>query len=138
MIETMLFHNPTEHTINLDALGMDPVLPDGEVAIPLHMAAPLRTDNGNRGKSPVEQVAPQLRPKNPTDLKAWLAIPEPVKQESKIVTISARSPSEPAGVRALREKKEAEARKLAASVQNKPQQATGSLQTSVSAPASKP
>lgn len=118
---TMIFVNPTEHTIKLDALGFDPVSPKGEVELPLTVCAPTRTDNGQRGKSPVEQVAPQLHPKSEADRKAWLEIPAPPIPQSKIVANAARhlqpQPEAP-GVKALREKAEAaKAQKPAASSQ---------------------
>ena len=140
-IPTMIFHNPTEHTVKLDALGLDPVGPGQDCEIPLYLAAPTRTDNGNRGKSPVEQVAPQLHPKNEEDRKLWLEVPTPVAPQSKIVSVTARMPSESPGVKALREKKEAAEASKAKATQtpaNTTQKATASPQANVSAPAGKP
>lgn len=109
-VETMIFVNPTEHTIKLDALGFDPVEPKGEVELPLSVCAPYRMDNGTRGKSPVEQVAPQLQPKDPEECKAWNDVPAPPTPVSKIVANFPRhlqpQPESP-GVKALREKAEA-------------------------------
>lgn len=106
-IETMVFTNPTEHTVKLAALGFDPVPPGKDVELPLEVCAPYRMDNGERGKSPVEQVAPQLRPKDPGEFEVWRKVPEPARAQSKIVTIAKRDPSEAPGVRALREQKAA-------------------------------
>lgn len=129
----MIFVNPTEHTIVLDALGFDPVEPGGEVELPLGVCAPYRTDNGRRGKSPVEQVAPQLHPKNPEERKVWLEVPAPTVPVSKIVSNAPRhlqpQPEAP-GVKALREKAEAAA-KIKAS------KASALPVTNVSAPAPK-
>lgn len=97
----MLFTNPTDYTIKLDSLGLDPVPPKSDVEIPLSLAAPYRHDNGSRGKSAVESVAPQLVPKDPQDLAAWNKIPEMLKQESRIVTVAARPAAEAPGVKAL-------------------------------------
>lgn len=138
MSDTMKFVNPTENTINLHAIGCGVVAPGGEVDIPLYLCAPGRTDAGNRGKSAVENVAPQLEPKDEADKKAWKAIPEAPTPVSKIVTIAPRPVAEPAGVKALREQKEAAAKAQASKPENKPQQATGAAQTNASAPAAKP
>jgi hypothetical protein len=118
-IETMVFTNPTEHTVRLDALGFDSVGPGQDVELPLTLCAPYRTDNGQRGKSAVEGVAPQLRPKSEEDYKAWLDVPPPPVPVSKIVSVAARAPSEPPGVKALREKAEALKAKASASPQAK-------------------
>jgi len=115
-IPTMVFHNPTEFTIKLDALGLDPVGPGQDCEIPLYMAAASRMDNGGRGKSPVEQVAPQLHPKHAEDRKIWEEVPPPPIPQSKIVSVTARAAHESPGVKALREKKEA-TQKLTASPQ---------------------
>ncbi len=103
-VETMLFINPTDHEINLSAIGMDPVPPKGEVEIPFHLCAPIRKDNGCRGASSLEGVAPQLQPKNPAQAKAWMEVPDHGPQQSKIVSVSARPMNEAPGVKALREK----------------------------------
>lgn len=132
--DTMVFHNPTEHTIKLDSIGLDPVAPGQDVEVPLYLAAPVRADNGQRGKSPLEQVAPQLHPKDPADKAAWLEVPPHATAQSKIVTIAARAPSESPGVKALREKAEAAAK---AKVQNVAPNALGKPQTSATAPAGK-
>lgn len=109
-IETMTFHNPTEHTLRLESVGLEDVGPGEECEIPLALCAPTRTDNGNRGKSPIEQVAPQLQPKNPSDLKTWKQVPPPPIPTSKIVSVSPRQASESPGVKALREQREADAK----------------------------
>lgn len=134
MNDTMKFVNPTDHTINLNAIGCGEVPPKGEVDIPLYLCAAQRTDAGNRGKSAVENVAPQLEPKDPEEKKLWKKIPDAPTPVSKIVTIAARPVAEAPGVKALREQKEAAAKAQA----NKPQQSTGAAQTSANAPASKP
>jgi hypothetical protein len=110
-METMRFVNPTDHDINLHAIGCGIVKPGAEVEIPLYLCAPGRTDAGNRGKSAVENVAPQLEPKSEADKKTWKGIPDEPIPQSKIVSITARAPSEPAGVKALRDQKEAAAAK---------------------------
>lgn len=134
----MIFVNPTDHVIKLDAIGLDPVAAKAEVEIPLSLCAPYRTDNGQRGKSPVEQVAPQLHPKNADERKAWEEIPAPPVPQSKIVANASRhlqpQPESP-GVKALREKAEAAARAKAA---NSAPKATASPQTNANAPAAKP
>lgn len=129
-IETMVFHNPTEHTIRLDAIGLDPVPPNGEVEIPISLAAPTRTDNNQRGKSPLEQVAPQLEPKDPADRADWLKIPPHASPQSRVVSVTARPASEAPGVKALRESREAKAASEA-------QKATASLKPNDSAKAGK-
>jgi hypothetical protein len=101
--EVMVFTNPTKHIINLSALGIDSVEPGKDVEIPLSLAAPYRMDNGQRGKSPIEQVAPQLQPKNKEDLEAWLKVPPAPIPVSKIVSVAKREVQEAPGVRALRE-----------------------------------
>lgn len=119
--EVMVFTNPTEHTVNLGSLGIDPVGPGKDVEIPLTLAAPYRMDNGSRGKSPVEQVAPQLRPKNNDDLAEWLKVPPSATPVSRIVSVSPRQPVEAPGVKALREAaaaKVAEAQKAPESPQS--------------------
>lgn len=103
----MLFTNTTNHTIVLDAVGLDPVPPNGDCLVPLTLAAPIRADNGQRGASPIEQVAPQLQPKDPAELKEWKKVPPMATPVSRVVTLSKRDPSEPPGVRALREAQEA-------------------------------
>ena len=142
MNDTMKFVNPTDHTINLHAIGCGEVEPKGEVDIPLYLCAPSRTDAGNRGKSAVENVAPQLEPKDPADKKAWKAVPAPPTPISKTVTIAPRPVAEAPGVKALREAKEAQAKAQAMSkpqaAANSAQNATGAAQTSANAPATKP
>jgi hypothetical protein len=101
--EVMVFMNPTKFTLNLSALGIDPVEPGKDVEIPLALAAPYRMDNGQRGKSPLEQVAPQLQPKSKEDLEAWLKVPSPPTPTSRIVSVSKRPVQEAPGVKALRE-----------------------------------
>lgn len=107
--ETITFVNKSDHLIILDSVGLDPVPAGGTVEVPLHLAAPTRRDSGNRGKSPIEQVAPQLEPKDPEVKALWLQAPEPATPVSKIVSITPRAPSEAPGVKALREKREAQA-----------------------------
>lgn len=117
--ETMIFTNPTDYTIKLEAIGHDPVAPGADVELPLELCAPTRKDNGERGKSPVEQVAPQLHPKHPADHEAWKQTPAPAKGESKIVTVAARAASESPGVKALRDAAAAQAAKAAPVAQTK-------------------
>jgi len=118
-IETMTFHNPTDHMIKLDAIGLDPVPPKSDAEIPLTLAAPTRKDNGTRGKSALEQVAPQLHPKNSKDHDAWKQTPEPVVPKSKIVAVTARPANEAPGVKTLRDLKAlAEAEKSSGSPQD--------------------
>lgn len=132
-VEMMLFTNPTSHTINLDPLGLDQVAPGEDVAIPLHLAAPTRGDNGTRGKSAVESVAPQLHPKDPTDHEAWKKVPAPPTAESKIVSISSRPASEAPGVKALRDQREAElAKAKAKAIADAAKKATGASTANVS------
>jgi hypothetical protein len=110
--ETMKFKNPTEHVIKLDAVGLDPIGP-GEIAeVPLHIAAPGRGDNGNRTKSALECVAPQLVPAEKTDHAAWMETPSAPTPVSKIVSIQqGLIQKEAPGVKALREA-QAQAKKL--------------------------
>lgn len=104
---TITFTNPTSHTIRLESIGLEDVAPGADIEVPLHLCAPTRADNGNRKHSPIETVAPQLRPKNDEDHKLWLKTPDPVKPQSKIVTVTARPASEAPGVAALRAQVEA-------------------------------
>lgn len=109
----MKFKNPTEHVLLLDAVGLPPVAPGGEVEIPDHLAAPGRTDAGARAKSPIECVAPQLVPADKNDREAWMKTPPAPTPVSKIVTVAKRMPDEAPGVKALRElraKQQAEAK----------------------------
>lgn len=105
--EVIRFKNPTKHTIKLESVGLDDVPPEGEIDVPLALAAPGRTDSGVRAKSPIECVAPQLIPADESDRKAWMDVPAPPTPVSKIVSIAARAPQEAPGVKALREKREA-------------------------------
>jgi hypothetical protein len=130
--ETMTFTNPTEHTLRLDAIGLDPVGPGKDVEIPLHLAAATRTDAGQRGKSPVEQVAPQLKPKREEDHKIWSQVPPVMPAQSKVVTVTARPASEAPGVKALRDAKAAQAAQAASA-----QKPVASAQTSGTATAPK-
>lgn len=132
-VETMIFTNPTNLTIKLDALGMDPVGPGQDVELPLQYCAPKRTDNGQRGKSPVESVAPQLRPKSDEDHKAWLEVPTPVTPQSRIVSVSARPVQEAPGVKSLRERAEAQKAAKATATANAAPKATASPLANVSA-----
>lgn len=122
--DMMKFKNPTEYTIILDAVGLDPIAP-GEVAdVPLHLAAPGRGDGGIRTKSALECVAPQLVPASKEDHAAWMSIPVAPTPISKIVSIQ-QGPmqKEPPGVKALREaqaKKAAEATQKAQAQVSKP------------------
>ena len=125
-IETMCFTNPTTHQIKLDAIGLDPVGPGEDCEIPLTLCAPTIRANGTRGKSPLEEVAPQLVPKDKIDHENWMKVPEPLPPQSKIVTIAGRMPSEAPGVKALRDAAAAKATK-----------APVSSQTNVSTPATK-
>lgn len=137
----MKFVNPTDRIVNLHSIGCGEVEPGADVEIPLYLCAPSRTDAGARGKSAVEAVAPQLKPKDAADEKIWKQIPAPPIPQSKVVTIQARPASEAPGVKALREHKEAQAlaaaKAKAATPANKPQQAAGAAQTNANAPADK-
>ncbi len=113
MSGTMTFVNPTEHTLNLASLGLGTVPPKGEIELPLFLCAPTLTDNGNRGKSPIECVAPQLKPKNTEDASLWNKVPAPPTPTSRVVSVSPRQASEAPGVKALREQKEAQAQRQA-------------------------
>ncbi len=117
----MLFTNPTPHTVKLDALGFDSVGPGEDVELPLALCAPHRKDNGQRGNSPVENIAPQLRPKDPGEHELWSKVPPHGVPISKLVSVAPRPAQESPGVKALREKREAaalaEAQKALASPQ---------------------
>lgn len=113
MAQTMKFKNTSDRVVILDAVGLDPVAPGGEVEIPLELAAPGRTDAGSRAKSAIECVAPQLKPSSEADRKLWEATPPAPEPKSKIVTIASRQAQEAPGVKALREahaKQQAEAK----------------------------
>jgi hypothetical protein len=122
--ETMKFRNPTQYTINLDAVGLDPVGPGEEFDVPLSIAAPGRGDGGKRTKSALECVAPQLEPALKSDHAAWMSIPVAPTPISKIVSIrQGPMQKEPPGVKALREaqaKKAAEASQMAQKQVSKP------------------
>lgn len=107
-IESMLFTNPTDHTIRLDSLGLGSVGPGQDIEIPLALAAPYRRDNGARGPSPIEQVAPQLKPKADADRAAWLEVPTLAPPTSRVVSVAARAPGEAPGVKALRDARAAQ------------------------------
>lgn len=100
----MRFKNTSEHTIMLESVGLDPVEPGAEIDIPLALCAPSRGDGGNRKPSPIECVAPQLKPVDPRDHKEWSKVPPRGEPESRIVSVNnQKPPSEPPGVKALRE-----------------------------------
>lgn len=108
----MKFKNTTDHVIILDCLGLPPVAPKGEADIPDEFCAPGRTDAGQRAKSMIENVAPQLEPSSAADKELWKATPPAPTPVSKIVTVAKRAPDEAPGVKALRElraKQQAEA-----------------------------
>lgn len=106
--ETMTFKNPTDRTVKLEAVGLDDVAPGGSVEVPIELAAPTLMANGQRGKSSLECVAPQLIPANATDQTAWEKTPTPPAPTSKIVSIQKAAQSgEPPGVKALRLQREA-------------------------------
>ena len=112
---SMKFKNTTNKVIVLDAVGLPPVAPNGTVDVPDSIAAPSRTDAGQRAKSVIECVAPQLEPADKADKELWLATPPPPEPRSKIVTVARRMPDEAPGVKALRElraKQQAEASKV--------------------------
>ncbi len=104
---TITFFNPTTHTITLDSIGLESVGPGESIDVPIELAAPTRKDNGTRGKSAIEQVAPQLHPKLQSDQDAWKITPPPATPVSKIVTTTQRAASEAPGVKALREARQA-------------------------------
>lgn len=110
--ETMAFQNPTDHTINLDAIGLDPVPPGGQTDVPLELCAPGRADNGKRAKSSLECVAPQLIPVSKTDHEIWKATPAQPPAVSRIVSVSKQAaPVEAPGVKLLREQRETAVKK---------------------------
>lgn len=112
----MRFKNASEHTVNLDAIGLDPVEAGAECEVPLDLCAPGRRDNGGRSKSALECVAPQLVPVSSDDHAAWQETPPPPVPTSKIVSINVpRQMTEAPGVKALREKREANAAKASSS-----------------------
>jgi hypothetical protein len=114
---TIKFKNTTDKVITLDAIGLDPVAPNGTIEVPEDLATPGRTDAGQRSKSPIECVAPQLEPADKAEKEAWMKTPPPPEPRSKIVSVSKRAPDEAPGVKALRElraKQEAEAKAKAA------------------------
>ena len=100
--DSIVFTNPTEHTLDLAAVGLGSVSPGQDVPVPLYLCAPRRTDNGGRGKSPIEQVAPQLKPKDKADAELLAITPPEPKPVSKIVSVTARAPGEAPGVAAIR------------------------------------
>lgn len=117
----MKFKNTTDHVIILDALGLPPVAPKGTVDVPEELCAPSRTDGGQRAKSALECVAPQLEPVDPEDKKVWLDLPPLPEPRSRVVTIAKRAPEEAPGVKALRDlrAKQQEAAVAAAKVEVK-------------------
>lgn len=103
-IETMKFKNESEHTLNLEAIGGGIVEPGQVIEIPLHLCAPGRSDSGARKDSPIETVAPQLKPVDPSDHAEWRKVPPMPAPESRVVSINNnKRPSEAPGVAALRE-----------------------------------
>lgn len=100
---TILFVNQSDSRVNLGAIGLPSIEPKGEIDVPISLAAAGRTAAGARAKSSIEHVAPQMRPKHEADLAVWMAVPPLPTPESKIVTVSARSPNEAPGIKALRE-----------------------------------
>lgn len=113
-IETMKFRNMSDKTVSLIAIGLDDVGPGEEIEVPLYLCAAGRGDGGARKPSSIECVAPQMKPADPEEHTEWTKVPPPPIPVSKIVSINNnKAPSEPAGVKALREglaaKKAAEA-----------------------------
>ena len=107
-METMKFKNPTETSINLGPIGLGIVEPGDEVDIPLDLCAPNRMSSGARGKSSLENCAPQLIPVVAHESKVWKATPSEPTPVSKIVTVSRPVVViEAPGVKALREAKAA-------------------------------
>lgn len=109
---TIKFKNTTDRVIVLDSIGLPPVEPNGTVEVPEDLATPGRTDAGQRSKSAIECVAPQLEPADKAEKEAWLKVPPPPTPVSKIVSVAKQAPQEAPGVKALRElraKQQAEA-----------------------------
>lgn len=101
--ETMTFVNTSQDTVSLDSIGYHiPIAPGDEVEIPFAIAAPTRKDNGTRGKSPIEMIAPQLTPKHSEDAKVWGKVPPLPTPVSRVVTVAPRHAAEAPGIAALR------------------------------------
>ena len=120
-IDSMKFKNESEHTLNLEAAGLGDVEPGAVVEVPLALCAPSRGDGGQRKPSPIETIAPQLKPVDPIEHKEWMKVPAPPAPESRVVSINNnKRPSEAPGVAALRESLTAKkAQEAAASTQTK-------------------
>jgi hypothetical protein len=71
----MKFRNNSDHVISLDTLGLPTVEPYAEIDIPDEHCTPKRTDGGQRQKSTIEQVAPQLQPSDLDQRAAWFEVP---------------------------------------------------------------
>lgn len=112
-MSTIKFKNPTDRAVHLQMIGLGTVQPNGEIDVPLYVAAPTRRDNGSRGLSAIEKCAPQLVPVDPEIEKAWQTVPDPLPPKSLMVSTMRREPDEPAGVKALREAAENLAAKAA-------------------------
>lgn len=100
--EVIKFKNPTDQTLKLRSLGLPDVAPNGEIDVPVALAAPTRRDNGSRGASAIEKCAPQLVPVDPVVAEVWKQVPDPLPPKSLVVSTQRRDPDEPAGVKALR------------------------------------
>lgn len=107
MSDTVTFINTSDSAINGTPLGLGEIAPGAEVELPLELCAPGRRDNGSRKKSPVEQVCPALKPKDPAFTAEWMKVPAPAPVVSKIVSVSPREAPAPAGVIAARKAKAA-------------------------------
>lgn len=115
MSDTVTFVNSSGSVVNGIPLGLGEIQPGAEVEVPIEVCAAGRRDNGSRKKSPIEQVCPALKPKDPAFEAAWKRVPDPAPVISKIVSVSGREPAIPAGVVAARKAKaEAEAAKMTA------------------------
>lgn len=102
--DTMRFKNESKTTVNLESIGLGFVDPDEEIDVPLVLCAPSRGDAGNRKPSPIETVAPQMKPSDPEHRKIWGQVPPASPAVSRIVSVNnQKGPSEPAGVKAIRE-----------------------------------
>jgi hypothetical protein len=83
----MKFVNPTSNVINLTPIGLGKIEPGAAVLVEEHLYRPERTAGGGRGKSVIEQVAPQMIPVADQGwIDAWKSAPTPPKPVSRVVT----------------------------------------------------
>lgn len=64
----------TKDTVRVEQLGLEVKFGE-ECELPEHWTRPLRLSNGARKPSPIEQVAPQLRPADPAFEAEWMRVP---------------------------------------------------------------